>query len=78
MTMGDRIKTRQQLLDEQIDAAHARAIPGYDRRDESARPRQAQDNTVANPRYVRPPGENEADGSPGVSVAAEPCPGGRG
>lgn len=44
MTMGDRIKTRQQLLEEQeqADAAHARATPG----DESARPHQAHDGTV--------------------------------
>jgi hypothetical protein len=49
MTMGDRIKTRQQLLDEQeqADAAHARrATPGDDRHDESARPHQAHDGTV--------------------------------
>ena len=44
MTMGDRIKTRQQLLDEQeqADAAHARATAV----DESARPHQAHDGTV--------------------------------
>jgi hypothetical protein len=35
MTMGDRIKTRQQPLDEQADAAHTRATPGDDRHDES-------------------------------------------
>ncbi|MGH4002103.1 MAG: hypothetical protein ACRDTJ_32080 [Pseudonocardiaceae bacterium] len=35
MTMGDRIKTRQQLLDEQADATNTRAIPGDDRHDES-------------------------------------------
>jgi hypothetical protein len=46
MTMGDRIKTRQQLLDEQVDAENARAIPGDDRHDESARPHQAYDSTV--------------------------------
>jgi hypothetical protein len=46
MTMGDRIKTRQQLLDEQADAAHARAAPGDDRPDESARPHQAHDSIV--------------------------------
>ena len=41
MTMGDRIKTRQQLLDEQADAAHTRATPGDDRHDKSAHPDQA-------------------------------------
>jgi hypothetical protein len=46
MTMGDRIKTRQQLLGEQIVAAHARATPGDGRHDESARPRQAHDSTA--------------------------------
>jgi hypothetical protein len=43
MTMGDRIKTRQQLLDEQTDA-NARATHGGDRPDESAH--QAHDSTV--------------------------------
>jgi hypothetical protein len=46
MTMGDRIKTRQQLLDEQADAANTRATPGNNRHDESARPHQAHDSTV--------------------------------
>lgn len=46
MTMGDRIKTRQQLLDEQVDAENARATPGGDRHDESAPPHQAHDSTV--------------------------------
>jgi len=46
MTMGDRIKTRQQLLDEQVDAENARATPGDDRHDKSARPHQAHDSTV--------------------------------
>jgi hypothetical protein len=46
MTMGDRIKTRQQLLDEQADAAHSRATPGDDRHDESDHPHQAHDSTV--------------------------------
>lgn len=46
MTMGDRIKTRQQLLDEQADATPARATPGDDRHDQSARPHQAYDSTV--------------------------------
>jgi hypothetical protein len=46
MTMGNRIKTRQQLLDEQVDAENARATPGDDRHDESARPHQAYDSTV--------------------------------
>lgn len=32
MTMGDRIKTRQQLLDEQADAARTRATPATDAR----------------------------------------------
>jgi len=43
MTMGDRIKTRQQLLDEEVDAAHAQAN-GDDRHDDSAH--EAQDGTV--------------------------------
>jgi hypothetical protein len=42
MTMGDRIKTRQQLLDEQAEATNARAIDGDDRHDKSAH----QDSTV--------------------------------
>jgi hypothetical protein len=46
MTMGDRIKTRQQLLDEQVDAENARATPGGDRHDESAPRHQAHDSTV--------------------------------
>ena len=46
MTMGDRIKTRQQLLDEQVDAENARATPRSDRHDESAPPHQAHDSTV--------------------------------
>jgi hypothetical protein len=46
MTMGDRIKTRQQLHDEQVDAENARATPCDDQHDESARPHQAHDNTV--------------------------------
>jgi dynactin complex subunit len=45
MTMGDRIKTRQQLLDEQTDA-NARATHGDDRHDESARPHQTHDSTA--------------------------------
>ena len=45
MTMGDRIKTRQQLLDEQTDA-NARATHGNDRHDESARPHQTHDSTA--------------------------------
>ncbi len=44
MTMGDRIKTRQQLLDEEVDAAHAQANNGDDRHDDSAH--EAQDGTV--------------------------------
>jgi hypothetical protein len=46
MTMGARIKTRQQLLDEQVDAENARATPRSDRHDESAPPHQAHDSTV--------------------------------
>ncbi|MGH3936764.1 MAG: hypothetical protein ACRDS1_17580 [Pseudonocardiaceae bacterium] len=46
MTMGDRIKTRQQLLDEQADATNARATSGDDRHDGSARSPQAHDNTA--------------------------------
>jgi hypothetical protein len=30
--------------------------------------------TTANPSYVRPQSENKANGSPGVSVYAGPCP----
>ncbi|HEX6404698.1 MAG TPA: hypothetical protein VF003_16305 [Pseudonocardiaceae bacterium] len=45
MTMGDRIKTRQQLLDEQTDA-NARATHGNDRHDESARPHQTHNSTA--------------------------------
>ncbi|MDQ3764856.1 MAG: hypothetical protein M3460_26075 [Actinomycetota bacterium] len=43
---GRQDQTRQQLLDEQADAAHTRAIPGDDRHDESAHPHQAHDSTV--------------------------------
>jgi uncharacterized protein YfaQ (DUF2300 family) len=46
MTMGDRIKTRQQLLDEQVNAENARATPGGGRHDESVHPHQAHDSTV--------------------------------
>ena len=46
MTMGDRIKTRQQLLDEQTDATNSRTAPGDDRHNESARPHQAHDSTT--------------------------------
>ena len=46
MTMGDRIKTRQQLLDEQAGATNARATHGDDRHDESARPHQTHDSTA--------------------------------
>ena len=46
MTMGDRIKARQQLLDEQADAAQARAIPGEDRHNQSAHAHQAPDSSV--------------------------------
>ena len=46
MTMGYRIKTRQQLLDEQTDATNYRTAPGDDRHDESARHHQAHDSTA--------------------------------
>jgi hypothetical protein len=46
MTMGDRIKTRQQLLDEQVAAENARASADADRHDKSAHPHQAHDSTV--------------------------------
>lgn len=46
MTVGDRIKTRQQLLDEQADATNSRTAPGDGRHDKSARPRQAHDRTA--------------------------------
>lgn len=46
MTMGDRIKTQQQLLDEQAAATPARATPDDDRHDQSAQPHQAHDSTV--------------------------------
>lgn len=46
MTMGDRIKTRQQLLDEQADAERARATPGDDQHNKSGHRRQAHDSTM--------------------------------
>jgi hypothetical protein len=46
MTMGGRFRTRQQLLDEQVDAENARATPSDDRHDESARSHQVHDSTV--------------------------------
>ncbi|MDQ3826605.1 MAG: hypothetical protein M3325_13050 [Actinomycetota bacterium] len=46
MTIGDRIKTRQQLLDEQADAAHTRESPGNDPHDQSTHPRQEHHSTV--------------------------------
>jgi hypothetical protein len=46
MTMDDRIKTRQQLLDEQADAGQARATPGGDPDNQSIHPHQAHDSTV--------------------------------
>jgi hypothetical protein len=46
MTMGDRIKTRQQLHDEQVDAENARATPGDDQHNESARSHQVHASTV--------------------------------
>lgn len=45
MTMGDRIKTRQQLIDEQVNAVNAR-VTLSDRLDESAHTHQAHDSTV--------------------------------
>jgi hypothetical protein len=45
MTMGDRIKTRQELFDEQTEA-NAQATHGNGRHDESARPHQAHDSAV--------------------------------
>jgi len=45
MTISDRIKTRQQLLDEQAQATTARVAPGEDRHDQSACPHQARDST---------------------------------
>ena len=47
MTMGDRIKTRQQLLDEQADAAHTRATPGDDRHEDPDRDRSRRDQPTA-------------------------------
>ena len=38
MTMGDRIKTWQQLLDERVDAAPAQTTNGDDRPDDNSRP----------------------------------------
>ncbi|HZS21990.1 MAG TPA: hypothetical protein VFA63_13530 [Pseudonocardiaceae bacterium] len=46
MTMSDRIKTRQQLLDEQADAAQARTTPGEDRHNHGAHAHQAPDSSV--------------------------------
>jgi hypothetical protein len=46
MTMDDRIKTRQQLLDEQADAAQARATPGDDPDNPSTHPHQAHNSTL--------------------------------
>ena len=46
MTMGDRIKTRQQLLDEQAAATPARATPSVDRHDHSADYHRAPDSTA--------------------------------
>jgi hypothetical protein len=46
MTMDDRIKTRQQMLDEEANDAQGPATPDEDRQDESARAHQAYDSTV--------------------------------
>ncbi|HZS21290.1 MAG: hypothetical protein JO296_01690 [Pseudonocardiales bacterium] len=46
MTMGDRIKTRQQLLDEQAATTPAQKTPEDDRHDHSAYPHQAHDSTA--------------------------------
>jgi hypothetical protein len=104
MTMGDRIKTRQQLLDEQTDATNSRTAPGDDRHNKRARPHQAHDSTAEHAdqddtevqgdedavrqelaemrqrmavikHEITVESQNQADGSPGVSVAAGPCPG---
>jgi len=45
MVMGDRIKTWQQLLDEQADGADFATTPRDDRHDQSAHPHQAYDST---------------------------------
>jgi hypothetical protein len=44
MTMGDRIKTRQQLLDQEADAADSGTSSDDDRHDESIHPDQAHDS----------------------------------
>ena len=61
MTMGDRIKTRQQLLDEQTDA-NARATHGDDRHEDSTRPHQTHDSTAehANQDGAQAPGGVDA------------------
>ncbi len=46
MTMGDRIKTRQQLLDLEADAADSGTLPGDDRHNESTHPDQTPDGTA--------------------------------
>jgi len=56
MTMGDRIKTWQQLLDEGVDAAPAQTTNGDDRPDDNARPHQAQDSTAE---HVNPGGARQ-------------------
>jgi hypothetical protein len=54
MTMGDRIKTRQQLLDEQTAATLARKTPDNDQYDHSAHPHQAHDS-------IAPPNQDGAN-----------------
>jgi hypothetical protein len=61
MTMGDRIKTRQQLLDEQTDATNSRTAPGDDRHNESARPHQAHDSTAEHVDPDDTEGQGDAD-----------------
>lgn len=45
MVMGDRIKTRRQLLDQQAGAVGSARTVGEDRHDESAHPHQTPDRT---------------------------------
>lgn len=47
MVMGDRIKTRQQLLDQEARAIGSGTTSGDDRHDENARPHQVPDHTVS-------------------------------
>ena len=61
MTMGDRIKTRQQLLDEQADATNSRTAPGDDQHEESARPHQTHDSTAEHVDPDDTEGQGDAD-----------------